>query len=58
MCDRNNKSNEKKLRETDPIQSQILLFPATVKPNKWERQSLEQRKVYGSVKKGERVACA
>ena len=44
MCDCNNKSNEKKLRETDPTQSQILLLPATVKPNKWERQSLEQRR--------------
>lgn len=52
------KAMRKNSRETDPAQSQILLFPVTVKPNKLKRQSLEQRKVYGSVKKGERVACA
>lgn len=52
------KAMRKNSRETDPTQSQILLFPVTVKPNILKRQSLEQRKVYGSVKKGERVACA
>lgn len=52
------KAMRKNSRETEPTQSQILLSPVTVKPNKLKRQSLEQRKVYGSVKKGERVACA